>query len=79
MFGLTQIQTYIVVAGLAVVLVGGAFYWTYNKGEKAGSSEVTIKVQQKTQETLDNARTTKEKADADVRSKPYGERVDGLR
>lgn len=79
MFGLTGIKLYIIVAGLAVVLVGGAFLYAFKKGETTGSSSVTGAVQSKTIETLDAARKAKEKADADVRETPYSGRVDGLR
>ena len=68
-----------VLAGAVVaVLLGGAWV-IYNKVETAGSSAVKEAVQAKTIETLNNARTTKEQADEEVRRTPYGDRVDGLR
>lgn len=79
MFGLTQIQTIIIVIGLSVVLVGGAALYTYKKGESAGSSSVTSAVEKKTIQTLDKARQTKEQADKDVLATPYDTRVDGLK
>ncbi len=79
MFGLTGIKLYIIVAGLAVVLIGGAFLYAFQKGETAGSGAVTSAVQSKTIETLDAARKAKEKADADVRETPYSGRVDSLK
>lgn len=73
------IQAYII-AGLATaVLLGGVLAWTFHKGETAGASGVTTAVQQKTIETLDAAQKRKDQADQDTRSKPYGDRVDGLK
>lgn len=79
MLGLTQFQTYLVVAGLAVVLVGGAFYWTLAKGEKMGSAAVTKAVQGETIRTMDKARQEKAVVDERVRNKPLDELVDGLK
>lgn len=79
MFGLSQIQLAIVGGLLAVVLTAGGIAYVFHKGESAGSITVTNAVQQKTRETLDRARITKEKADEDVRRTPYSDRVDGLR
>jgi hypothetical protein len=76
---LVGIKLYIIVAGLAAVLVGGAFYWSYNKGENAGSSDVKAKVATETVKTLDASRLARERAEQDTRAKPYSERVEGLR
>jgi hypothetical protein len=71
------IQAYII-AGLATAaLLGGL--WIYHAGGVNERAKVTNAVQSKTIETLDAARAAKEKADQDTRSKPYGERVDGLK
>jgi hypothetical protein len=79
MFGLSQIQLIIIGGLAAVVLTAGGIAYIYGKGADAGSSAVNTAVQKKTVETLDAARKAKEQADQDVRSKPYGDRVDGLR
>lgn len=76
---LATIQAKIIGGLLVVALIGGVFLWVFNKGEKAGSSAITTKVQQETIKTLDKARQTKDQADRDVKSKPYDERVDGLK
>lgn len=78
MFGLSQIQLIIIGALLAAVLTAGGIMYIYSKGEKAGSSGVTTKVQQETIKTLDAARKAKDQADKDVRSQPYDERVESL-
>ena len=79
MLGLTPIQTILIVAGLGVVLVGGAALYLFKKGESAGSAAVISAVQAKTIEALDAARISKETTDEEVHRTPYGDRVDGLR
>lgn len=79
MFGLKPIQLLIIGGLLAAVLVVSGIAYIFKKGESEGSATVTKAVQEKTVETLDKARETKEKADADVRATPFSERVDGLR
>jgi hypothetical protein len=79
MFGLSQIQLIIIGGLLAVVITAGGITYIYSKGERAGSSSVTTKVQQETIKTLDKARVTKEQADQETIAKPYSERADGLK
>ena len=76
---LATMQAKIIAVGLLVAAIGGAILYVYTKGETAGSSAVKDAVQSKTIETLNDARTAKEKADADVRATPYDQRVDGLK
>jgi hypothetical protein len=69
-----------IIGGLLVVAaIGWLFLHVYGKGETAGGAKITTAVQSKTIETINKARTAKEKADADVRSKPYDQRVDDLK
>lgn len=68
---------------VAVLLIFGAGFAAYNsiynKGSKAGASEVKGAVQTETIKRVEKARETKEKADEEVRRTPYDDRVDGLR
>lgn len=68
--------TWIAAAVLATLAVLGV---VYGKGEKAGASNVTTKVQETTIKTLDAARTDKEKANEKVRNTPLDAVIDGLR
>lgn len=79
MFGLSQIHLVIIGGLLAVVLAGGAILYVYGEGKDAGSAAVTSAVQTETIKAGAAARIQKERADAETRSVPYGERVDGLR
>ena len=79
MFGLGRIELALIGAVVAVALTSGGLWWVYHRGETAGSSSVTSAVQEKTIKAGETARIQREKADADVRSVPYRERVDGLR
>jgi len=76
---LASIEAKIIGGLLVVALIGGVFLWIYDKGESAGSADVKAKVATETVKTIDAARITKEKADAETHSVPYGERADGLR
>lgn len=76
---LATIEAKIIGGLLIAAIVGGVIYWTYDEGRDAGASAITGAVQTKTIETLDAARTSKEKADEEVRRTPYDGRVDGLR
>jgi hypothetical protein len=65
-----------------LLLIGGTLFAVgniYGKGERAGASSVTTKVQTETIRKVDDARKAKEKADEEVRRTPYDDRVDGLR
>jgi hypothetical protein len=79
MFGLTQIQAIVIGGALAVVLVGGAITYVYNKGERAGSADVKAAVQSETIKATEGARISKEKTDVEVIRTPYDDRADGLR
>lgn len=69
----------LVAAGaLSLLLIVGAAV-IYGKGEKAGTAAVKSAVQTETIKTLDAARISKEKTDAEVVRTPYDDRVDGLR
>lgn len=68
--------TWIVAAVVATLIVLGI---VYSKGEKAGSSGVTTKVQETTIKTIDAARTSKGKAEDAVRNTPLDAVIDGLR
>ena len=76
---MARIEVYIIAGLLAAALVGGGAIYLINKGEALGTAAVTGAVQSKTIETITKAGAAKEKADAEVRATPYGERVDGLR
>ena len=76
---MARIEVYIIGGLLAAALVGGGILYIYGEGKDAGAGAVKNEVQSKTIETLDAARSAKEKADADVRATPYSERVDGLK
>ena len=76
---MARIEVYIIAGLFAVTLIGGGIAYIYGEGKDAGTSAVKTEVQSKTIETLDAARTSKEKADEEVRRTPYGDRVDGLR
>lgn len=73
------IQVYIIAGLLIAAGVGGAFYWTWDTGRDAGTAAVRTEVMSTTIETMGKAREAKERADSEVRSMPYGEKVDGLR
>lgn len=66
-----------------MALIVGAVAWyirdVREDGKKAGAAGVTNAVQQKTIETQEKSRVEREKTDADVRSVPFGTRVDELR
>lgn len=79
MLGLSQIQMIIIGAALAVVLTAGGIAYIYNKGGAAKEAEIRSTIATETVKTLDAARISKEKTDAEVHSTPYGERVDGVR
>lgn len=79
MFGPSRLQLILIGAALAVVLILGGALYIFKKGESTGSAAVTTAVQQKTIETLDAARISREKTDAEVHSTPYDDRADGLR
>ncbi|TAJ89748.1 hypothetical protein [Reyranella sp.] len=73
---------YSLIALAVFILIGGTLLIVrniYSKGEKAGTVGVTSAVQTETIRKVDDARKAKEKADDEVRSTPYEERVDGLR
>ncbi len=76
---LASLEAKIIAGAAALALIGGAIWLVYHKGESAGSSSVRVEVQRKTIETLDAARLSREKTDAEVHSTPYRDRVDGLR
>lgn len=63
----------------AVVLVGGAIFYIYGKGERAGSADVVAKVNAETVRTLDAARRNKERIEDAVRDAPLDSVIDGLR
>lgn len=66
-----------------MALIVGAVAWyirdVREDGKKSGAAGVTNAVQQKTIETQEKSRVEREKTDADVRSVPFGTRVDELR
>ena len=68
-------------AAVIALVAGGIAYHVHvqNEARQDGRNEVVNEVQSKTIETLDAARSAKEKADAETRSTPYPDRVDGLR
>lgn len=73
-----------IVAGTVLfVLIVGVVAWyirdVREDGKKAGAAGVTNAVQSKTIETQEKSRVEREKTDADVRTKPYSDRVDELR
>ena len=76
---MARIEVYIIAGLLGAALIGGGILYIYGEGKDAGAGAVKNEVQSKTIETLDAARSAKEKADADVRATPYSERVDGLK
>lgn len=70
------------IALLVVALIAAGFlgyHSIYSKGENAGAGEVKGAVQTETIKRTEKARETKEKADEEVRTTPYPDRVDGLR
>ncbi len=79
MLGFSRIQLIIIGGLLAVVLTAGGIAWIFREGKSAGEGAVKSAVQSKTIETLDAARISKEKTDAEVHSTPYSDRADGLR
>jgi hypothetical protein len=79
MLGLSRIQLILIGTALAVVPIGIAFLTVFGKGERAGAAAVTTAVQQKTIETLDAARISRERTDEEVHRTPYDDRTDGLR
>lgn len=79
MLGLSRIQLMLAGAALAVALIGGAAFYLFKKGESSGSAAITVAVQQKTIQTLDAARISKERTDEEVHRTPYDDRADGLR
>lgn len=60
-----------------VLIVGAAVI--YREGKDTGKAAVRDAVQTQTIKTLDAARISKEKTDAEVVRTPYDDRVDGLR
>lgn len=73
---------YGLIAAAVLILIGGTLLIVrniYSKGEKAGEAGVNSAVQTETIRKVDDARKAKEKADEEVRSTPYDDRVDGLR
>lgn len=69
----------IVAAGaLSLALIVGAAV-VYRAGKDTGKAAVRDAVQTQTIKTLDAARISKEKTDAEVVRTPYDDRVDGLR
>ena len=76
--GLSKPVLIAIAAGLMVAATLGIVWSIYSKGEKAGSADVKAAVSAKAVETIDNARTTKEKANEAVRSKPIDAVIDGL-
>jgi hypothetical protein len=67
--------TWIVGAVVATLILLGI---VYTKGERAGSSNVTTKVQTETIRTLDAARKNKERAEDAVRNTPLDAVIDDL-
>lgn len=66
------------VAGL--LLAGALFYSSIlNRGKREGENLVIDKVQSETIKATEKARTTREKAEDEVRRTPYDGNVDGLR
>ena len=79
MFGLSNLQVLAIVAAIAVVAGAAWTGWVYHKGEHAGSSDVTAKVNAETVEQLDKARQEKEKANETVRSSSPDANIDRTR
>ncbi len=70
----------VAIAATALIAAGASGAWlVYRKGETAGAAAIGTAVQTRTVKALDAARSSKEKADDQVRRTPYGDRVDGLR
>jgi hypothetical protein len=77
--GLSKPVVIAAAAGLLVAATAAGLWLVYRKGEASGSSAVTTAVQTRTIQTIDAARISKEKTDAEVHSTPYDDRADGLR
>ncbi len=68
--------TWIVAAVIGTAAVIG---WTFHKGEKAASAEITSAVEKTTVDAIERAQRDKEKADEKVRSDPPDRVIDSTR
>lgn len=73
------IESKLIAAAVIALLVGGAIFTIYHKGENAGSSAVTSAVEKATIDATQNATKTKENADAKVNAMPADAVIDSTR
>lgn len=79
MLGLSKLQLLAIAAVVAIAAAIATVAIVYRKGEKAGASDITVKVQEQTVKTIERARQEKEKTDATVRDTAIDAVIDGLR